>query len=104
MHLAEVDEVNGASQGCGEFVDQLDAGLSREWHGGAHGEVQVAVRTPSSGGKRAEQNGHGYGGMTFQDRDNSGPNVGIRFILAWDFSAYGTHGRSGITKPSAMQA
>ncbi len=103
MRLVEVDQVDRTSQGCGEFVDQLNAGVDCEWCGCAHGEVQVAVRTPSPGGKRTEQDGHAHGGMAFQDRDNGGANLGIRFILALRLSAEGTHGCSGITKPSAMQ-
>lgn len=104
MRLVKVDQVDRSSQGCGEVVDQLNAGIDCEWWCGcAHGEVQVTVRALSSGGKRAEQDGHAHGGMAFQDRDNGGPNLGIRFILAVCLSAEGAHGCSGITKPSAMQ-
>ncbi len=104
MRLGEVDRVDRTSQGRGEFVDQLDTGMSRECCSCAHGEVEVAVGTLSSGGKRAEQDGHAHGGMSFQDRGNGGPNRGIRFTLTLHLSADGTHGCSGITKPPAMQA
>ena len=103
MRLGEVDQVDRTSHGCGEFIDKLNACDDGEWCGCAHGEVEVAVRTPSSGGKRTEQDSHGHRGMALQDRDNGGPYRGIRFILAVYLSAESAHACSGITKPSAMQ-
>lgn len=50
MRLAQVD---GASHGCGHVVDQLDAGVGGERHGGTHGDVKVAVRLLASGDQRA---------------------------------------------------
>ncbi len=104
MRLAKVDQVDGAPHSFGEFVDQLDAGMRGKRHGGAHGKVKVAVRTLSSGSQRAEQHGHGHGGVAFQDCGNGGQDLGIRSMLAWRLCSVGVHTCSAITKPSAMQA
>ncbi|MDR4471517.1 MAG: hypothetical protein MRJ92_02330 [Nitrospira sp.] len=104
MRLAEVDQVDGTSHGYGEFVDQLDAGVGGERHGGAHGKVKVAVRLPSRPAARELNSMAMVTEVTFQDRGNGGPDLGIRFIPAASLHRRHSYKFSYHEKPSAMQA